>query len=105
MAITIPTPSSVLNAKSSSTASMSHLRCSSTQRACPPRGRTFNVAAHFKRGSAFEVCAPEVHMRGLLLIILLAVAAYFAYSYWGGSAPFHPATQTVGTTGTIDAQK
>jgi hyperosmotically inducible periplasmic protein len=44
-------------------------------------------------------------MRGLLLIILLAIGAYFAYTYWGGSTNLHPATQTVGTTGTIDAQK
>ena len=44
-------------------------------------------------------------MRGLLLIILLGIGAYFAYTYWGGSTNLHPGTQTVGTTGAIDAQK
>jgi len=44
-------------------------------------------------------------MRTLLLVILIAIGAYFAYTYWGNSMHLHPSTQTVGTTGTIDAQK
>lgn len=44
-------------------------------------------------------------MRALLLIILVAIGAFLAYTYWGGSMNGRPSSQTVGTTGTIDAQK
>ena len=49
-------------------------------------------------------------MRAILLTILIVVAAFFAYSYWGGTAnwrsPFSDRSPaTVGTTGTIDTQK
>jgi len=49
-------------------------------------------------------------MRAILLTILIVIAAFFAYSYWGGTAnwrsPFsNRSTGTVGTTGTIDTQK
>jgi len=49
-------------------------------------------------------------MRAILLTILIVIAAFFAYSYWGGTAkwrsPFSDrSTATVGTTGTIDTQK
>ena len=44
-------------------------------------------------------------MRALLLLILLAIGAFIAYTYWGGSTNWRTSTRTVGTTGTIDAQK
>ena len=45
-------------------------------------------------------------MRAFLLIILIAIGAFIAYTYWGGSITWRtPSTQSVGTTGTIDAKK
>jgi osmotically-inducible protein OsmY len=44
-------------------------------------------------------------MRGILLAILIVIVAVVAYNYWGsGRSPFSDRS-TVGTTGTIDAQK
>src|SRR5262249_39943237 len=49
-------------------------------------------------------------MRGLFLALLIIVAAFVAYSYWGGNAnwrlPFGDRSgSAVGTTGSVDVQK
>jgi len=48
-------------------------------------------------------------MRGILLLLLIVIGAFVAYNYYGTNGrwrPFsEPATHSVGTTGTIDAQK
>src|SRR5262245_54742180 len=90
---------------------MCHLPITVTQRLCPRAVRAPRLAkarsicrARRRMAAGLNTLLRRFTMRALLLIVLIAIGAYFAYTYWGNSR-LHPSTQTVGTTGTIDAQK